>query len=1112
MTSPAVKKWLFAFVVSLTCSYFSVRLFPVVFPLVQVQLKMNRQEALEKGKAWHQAFHQGTYDSAVASFQGQPQVQSFIELEGGGAEAFQKILEHKHFRPFIWKVRHYSPHSIPEAWTYFTPEGDWWGFFESLSEEEPGEKLSKTEALELALKLAEQRLGWKPEDHTLLESVSTTAKSGRIDHTFTFKTDEVWGLDGEIRLSIGLSGDRLTSFNRWFRVPEQFSLHYGELRSKNHLVASLAMQAAMLVVLIFGCFFGGLWCYRQGHIRPKGAVWMAGLLSASNFFQNLNASPLSFFQYDTATAPAAFFSSLLLGFFKESLYLGLLAFFLISVADGLGSRAFPKHIQLFRSFSLEALRTQSLRSSVWIGFLILGYFFLDVTGTYYLGRTYLNWWVPSDQLANPDTLSHFFPAFGPLARAAFAGIVEEVGLRAIPLSLGALIGSRFNRRTLGIFFMMILQAIIFGGMHANYPAQPATARLLELILPSLVFGGLYLQFGLIPGMIAHFAFDAILMGLPIWVSEGAWLQKMVLFLGTSSPLLYLCLRNRSLAWPWKGTKLKAALTYETLLGTPLRTVKTLAGYPLPALGWRSLALLFTLTLSVFGFLGSTSLFEPTFSKEVLTLSKAEALELARTLLEERGYEALNFKANSIILWEKPISANSRLNFWLTQGKDAELRLKSLQPHADAGFIKKPAWRISFINWRAPLPERARWVQVTLSSKEEFSVLEMIPESIPLTSLSEEKALELIEEHIKKESGPWTRLSVEKLVHPNRTDWKVVYKKDDLEQKDLEARVFYQVTGSTITQVDRWLHLSEDAFRQFRDHQLFTDQWQEVCGLLFYALFFFQLFFLLPHLVEALQKPNRARTFRFLLLGFVLSLGLRLNLYSRHYESFKVTASLTQQSSLWLLSQVFQSLWSTACLTFGWLHCRHYFQWNPLGTRNAYLHVCSALFCGTLLRASETVALFWADKGHKPINVPQPFRSLQVNFLTEPLLSVHPLSLMNLSSWLLLVAGWLRLLRKRSFLPAFFWLMAGFFALKGPWIVSLQGALFFTLHLLLLAWVGFQILGTNLRHLLAALAGALFFDLALYNQMTLGANGAAFWILSLTPLFLLYVAFLPKKKT
>src|SRR5439155_15433387 len=87
----------------------------------------------------------------------------------------------------------------------------------------------------------------------------------------------------------------------------------------------------------------------------------------------------------------------------------------------------------------------------------------------------------------------------------------------------------------------VLQALIFGAAHANYPAQPFYARLGELIIPSFTFGGIYLAFGLLPAIISHFIYDVIWFALPIFVSTapGIMISKIAVLFFASMPLLII---------------------------------------------------------------------------------------------------------------------------------------------------------------------------------------------------------------------------------------------------------------------------------------------------------------------------------------------------------------------------------------------------------------------------------------------------------------------------------------------------------------------------------------------------------------------------------------------
>lgn len=121
----------------------------------------------------------------------------------------------------------------------------------------------------------------------------------------------------------------------------------------------------------------------------------------------------------------------------------------------------------------------------------------------------------------------------------------------MPLAGAALIGDRLGGRKWWIGGALLLQAVIFGAGHANYPAQPAYARLVELILPSIAFGLLYLFYGLLPGIILHFVFDVAWMAQPLFVSQapGAWISQTIVVVLTLVPLLAVFYgRFRTGAW------------------------------------------------------------------------------------------------------------------------------------------------------------------------------------------------------------------------------------------------------------------------------------------------------------------------------------------------------------------------------------------------------------------------------------------------------------------------------------------------------------------------------------------------------------------------------------
>ena len=115
--------WLLFSILSLTCIIFTYRYFSQAFPLVQLDLKMDRPAALAKAKELAQRQGWGPADySQAASFEVDTVVKNFVELEAGGIEGFAQMLKEPYYKPYAWKVRHFKEFNKNETIILFTAE------------------------------------------------------------------------------------------------------------------------------------------------------------------------------------------------------------------------------------------------------------------------------------------------------------------------------------------------------------------------------------------------------------------------------------------------------------------------------------------------------------------------------------------------------------------------------------------------------------------------------------------------------------------------------------------------------------------------------------------------------------------------------------------------------------------------------------------------------------------------------------------------------------------------------------------------------------------------------------------------------------------------------
>lgn len=130
---------------------FSYKYFSTAIPLVNLEIKIDRTESLKKAVALAKQFNLGPQDySQVATFESDSDVQTFVELEAGGKEAFAQMIKDRYYSPYTWQVRHFKEFEKNETTFYFKPDGTPYGFRETISENTPGAALQSTQARAIA--------------------------------------------------------------------------------------------------------------------------------------------------------------------------------------------------------------------------------------------------------------------------------------------------------------------------------------------------------------------------------------------------------------------------------------------------------------------------------------------------------------------------------------------------------------------------------------------------------------------------------------------------------------------------------------------------------------------------------------------------------------------------------------------------------------------------------------------------------------------------------------------------------------------------------------------------------------------------------------------------
>ena len=802
------------------------RLFPLAIPLVNLDIKLARSDAVAQAEHLALRLHLAPDGArSAARFASDQAAQNYVELEGGGKPAFGALVAGDVYAPYWWEVRLFKPGDASEAMIRFRPDGTPYGFVQKVPERfVPANPDGLALDASVARRVAEvgARADWGVDFAPLhlLEQTQQRRTTGRVDHSFVYERTAGNLADSRFRLRLAVTGDALTEVAHYVFVPESFTRRFQSLRSANDTIAIAASLSAGLLYGIGGCIMGVLWLLRRHWLVWRPAVTagfiVGGLLGAAV----LANSPAAWFEFDTAQSTTAFWlrqAGTAAGVtFAGGLVLGLV----FMAAESLSRRAFPGHPQLWRVWSRDAAPSVAMLGRTVGGYLFVPLGLAFVFGFYYVTNQWFGWWQPSEALTDPNILGSAAPALLPIAISLQAGFMEECLFRAVPLSLAALIGARYGRRGAAIAIAVVVQALVFGGAHANYPGFPSYSRLVELFIPSVLWALIFLRFGLIPTILLHALFDLVLISSPLFLVDapGSDLSRaLVIVAGLVPIVVVVAQRIRAGAW----VELPAALRNGAWRPAEAAATADADAHPGTSAGTGGWAVRFHEALPVLGIAGvaAWALATP-FTTDVpaLPLARAEAESRALAALAARGVAlGPQWRRASMVrvASDLPDLWQGHRFVWREGGRDAYAKLVGT-------VLAPPLWEVRWARFDGEVADRAEEWRVTIDGGGAVrQVRHTLPEDRPGARLARDDARALAVRAVAERFGldpvALSEVGAEEKQQPARTDWTFVFAEPDVRVgADGEARLAVTVAGDEVNALGRFVFVPEAWQRDERD--------------------------------------------------------------------------------------------------------------------------------------------------------------------------------------------------------------------------------------------------------------------------------------------------------
>lgn len=832
--------WIGLLVIAIASTAFLYFNFEKANPLVNITVEMNRDEALQKAATLAEENQLGPVDfKQAASFRNDTHFQNYTELEGGGLEVFNDIIQKDTYQSYQWKVRQFKEKEVNEVTFSFTPKGELYSFTEKIAEDLPGEALPVDSALQIATAGAKK---WQIDlsNYDLVEKSMEQKPGGRIDHEFVYERSDVKVNESKFRIAIQVSGDKVTSIRHFVKIPDDFDRRYAEMRSANDVIATIGQSILFLLYGLIGVGVGIFFLLKRRFILWRQALWWSIAIGlGAGLLDVLNMMPLLWFNYDTSEAAGSFMGQELLYGLLNSLLMGGIVFISALAGEGYTRFLFKEKIQFWKVWGKDAGGSVQVLGQTAGAYLFVPVFLAIDVAYYLLTTKYLGWWNPAGTLSDPDILAQNLPWFGSIATSLQAGFWEEIICRAVPLAGVYLLVRNLKTKNLWMILTLLAQTIIFGSLHANYPQSPSYARVLEMVVPFLIFGLIYLRFGLLPVIIAHYAIDVFWISLPLWVADspGIWLNRITILILLFVPLwIVLYWRFKNKKWvEVPDSALNSAFQPELKDKTIDKEIEPVENETRVSSVSKLLTLKWLVPAAVVGLvLWAAFTFPIKNQLPKVEVNRAQAVEMAEKVLADQ----FNFNPDgwTVLTSMKYQPSMAHKFIW----REFESDYSNVQN----SFLNTPNWSIRFVKIDAPVEERADEYIVTIGIDRRVLAYKHIwPEKREGATLTETEALDLAKSGLNAfgvndiESLKMVNITPSKF--ENRTDWNIEFS-DTVNYTLSKGQGRYQVSiaGNEINGMKKYVFVPEIWEREYDKQNSTLHVYTLISNLFLYAIIIF----------------------------------------------------------------------------------------------------------------------------------------------------------------------------------------------------------------------------------------------------------------------------------
>ena len=411
---------------------------------------------------------------------------------------------------YAWETTFSSPLQSDEFYVDVDPtDGEVIYFYHYIPDDAPGSNLSH----EAARQRAEAFLAAQGHDLSRYELVedSVTNLPNRRDHTFVWRHTERSIGAAPYYVEVDVQGERIGYYEPYLHVPDGFYDSFYDRQLQGQFLLGAAFLGASVLLTLAAVVYG-LRYYKRNTFDARFALIVGGLVAVLSVVDTVNSLPSVLQSLPSEIPTTVWISAIVVGAVVGALVFGGIT----AIFAGAGKRLSREVLDYEVVGRIASLRTDadlrrrtavSLVRGFLLAWILLGFYTLF----YMIGTASFDVWLPADTPV-VMAVTTYLPAVVALTVGGVAALSEEVIYRlfAIPL------GKRYLKFTP---LAVVVPAIVWGLGHSGYVVLPVYARVVEVTLVGVILGVVFLRYGLLTTVVAHFSLNALAVGVPILLAR-----------------------------------------------------------------------------------------------------------------------------------------------------------------------------------------------------------------------------------------------------------------------------------------------------------------------------------------------------------------------------------------------------------------------------------------------------------------------------------------------------------------------------------------------------------------------------------------------------------------